>query len=406
MEETQVASSATSAVLTDIPQKIEIHEHAHIDEITGLETPEQLLTPENSRSETSSNNENASSNDEKEKPALQRISARVTRASLQAAQLETPETESNDASSATNGDTPVNAVSGGKRASSRLRHSIAVMEWSEASETSDSQSHANTDKHPLTPDTSVSETSQEPVSEEVDTTLQPRTLRKRVDKIKEDTVEKGEETVESKGNDEEQTLRRSCRRGVVERVASRLAEQANTVLGKRTRSAKAKEPDRRSSLRPRSIAPLKEEFAQSTNNDPATKKQRVSDNNLPLSTKSHEEEEEEEGGEGEESTQEEETESAPVLRRSKRWLAHGLYSGQEPEGIRPTQTKKNKTTFRRRQRDAPRNFLPMPMFAGDRLLQNGRDFQLPFDIFSPLPPGQPKPNEWRKTNKSTALNVV
>jgi histone-lysine N-methyltransferase ASH1L len=40
------------------------------------------------------------------------------------------------------------------------------------------------------------------------------------------------------------------------------------------------------------------------------------------------------------------------------------------------------------------------MFAGERLLQTGRDFQLPFDIYSPLPPGQPKPNEWRKTNKS------
>jgi histone-lysine N-methyltransferase ASH1L len=41
------------------------------------------------------------------------------------------------------------------------------------------------------------------------------------------------------------------------------------------------------------------------------------------------------------------------------------------------------------------------MFAGERLLKMGRDFELPFDIYSPLPPGQPKPNEWRKTNKST-----
>jgi len=397
MEETQVASAATSALLTDLPQEIETQEHTHIDEITGLETPEQLLTPENSRSETSSNNENASSNDEKEKPAPRRRSTRVTRASLQAAQLETPETESNDASSATNGDTPVNAGLEGKRASSRLRHSIAVMEWSEASETSDSRSHANTDKHLLTPDTSVSETSQEPASEDFDTSIQPRTPQKRADKTKEDTVEDMEEgTAASKDNEQEQTLRRSSRRGVAERVASRLVEQANTVLGKRTRGAKAKEPDRRSSLRPRSIAPLKEEPAPSTINDHSAKKRRVSDSDLPSSTKSQQEEE---------STQKE-ADSAPVLWRSKRWLAHGLYSGQEPEGTRPTQTKKNKTTFRRRQRDAPRKYLPMPMFAGDRLLQNGRDFQLPFDIFSPLPPGQPKPNEWRKTNKSTPLNIV
>lgn len=30
----------------------------------------------------------------------------------------------------------------------------------------------------------------------------------------------------------------------------------------------------------------------------------------------------------------------------------------------------------------------------------GRNYKMPFKIFSPLPPGQPKPDEWRKTNKS------
>jgi hypothetical protein len=40
------------------------------------------------------------------------------------------------------------------------------------------------------------------------------------------------------------------------------------------------------------------------------------------------------------------------------------------------------------------------MFAGERLLKNGRDFKLPFDVFSPLPPGQPKPDEWKKVNRS------
>lgn len=391
MEETQVASAATPALLTDLPQQIRIHEH--IDEITGLETPEQLLTPENSRSETSSNNENASLN-ENEKPTLRRRSStRVTRASLRAAELqtpETPETENNDASSITKGDIPGNGDSGGKRAkSSHLRHSIAVMEWSETSETSNFQSHANTDKHPLTPDTSASETSQESASEEVDTSLQPRTLRKRVDKAKEDTTEKEEETItESKDDDDQQPLRRSSRRGVAERVASRLAEQANTVLGKRTRSAKGKEPDRRASLRPRNVAPSKEESAASADNDTAAKKRRVSDSDLPSKQSQQEEE----------STEKEVSEPVPVPRKSKRWLAHGLYSGQEPTDARPTQ-RKNRTTFKRRQKNGPRTYLPMPMFAGDRLLQKGRDFQLPFDIFSPLP-GQPKPNEWRKTNKS------
>jgi len=44
--------------------------------------------------------------------------------------------------------------------------------------------------------------------------------------------------------------------------------------------------------------------------------------------------------------------------------------------------------------------LPLPMYAGERLLKTGRDFQLPFDVFSPLPAGQPKPDEWRKVNKN------
>ena len=43
------------------------------------------------------------------------------------------------------------------------------------------------------------------------------------------------------------------------------------------------------------------------------------------------------------------------------------------------------------------------MFAGERLLKQGRDFKLPFDIFSPLPAGQPKPDEWKKTNKNVFI---
>ena len=34
------------------------------------------------------------------------------------------------------------------------------------------------------------------------------------------------------------------------------------------------------------------------------------------------------------------------------------------------------------------------------MLKYGRDFKLPFDVFSPLPVGQPKPDEWRKVNKN------
>ena len=33
-------------------------------------------------------------------------------------------------------------------------------------------------------------------------------------------------------------------------------------------------------------------------------------------------------------------------------------------------------------------------------MKQGRDFKLPFDVFSPLPAGQPKPDEWKKVNKN------
>jgi histone-lysine N-methyltransferase ASH1L len=48
----------------------------------------------------------------------------------------------------------------------------------------------------------------------------------------------------------------------------------------------------------------------------------------------------------------------------------------------------------------PNSFMPLPMWHGQRLLHVGRHFKLPFDVCSPLPPGQPKPDEWRKTSSS------
>lgn len=393
---TPVASAATPATLSDIPPPI----HEHVDEVTGLEPPEQLLTPENSRSETSSNNENASS---EEKPALRRrTSTRVTRASMRTAQLETPETDSNDNSSATNDDVPVNGVVEGKKSqSSQLRHSIAVMEsslWGER--TGDAETHVEADKHTFVPDTPISESSQETPSGEVDTSLQQRTLRKRVGR----SSAKGDEgapdqendgTAEHEESDEQQPLRRSSRRSILEK-ASGLVDRDDSVLGKRTRSAtkKDKEPDWRSSLRPRKAT--EEESTTSTTQPPATKKRRVSDSDLPAK-KSQEEEEE--------STDDDEAPTRAPRYIPKRWLAHGLYSGQEPTDAPPVQSR-NKTSRRRSRANGYRKLLPLPMFAGDRLLQNGRDFQLPFDIFSPLPPGQPKPNEWRKTNKSTEIQIA
>lgn len=88
--------------------------------------------------------------------------------------------------------------------------------------------------------------------------------------------------------------------------------------------------------------------------------------------------------------------------RAKRWLEQGLYVGQDRDfDPRLTETKnKLKRLSDRRPLTEHRATLPMPMFAGQRTVETGRNFKLPFDIFSPLPPGQPRPEEWKKTHKS------
>lgn len=87
--------------------------------------------------------------------------------------------------------------------------------------------------------------------------------------------------------------------------------------------------------------------------------------------------------------------------RHKLWLSKGLYAGQEAtseaysgQGSKGKGAKKSISTYK------PNKVLPMPMWNGQRLLEVGRDFKLPFDVCSPLPPGQPKPDEWRKTTRS------
>ncbi|KAK0111421.1 hypothetical protein ONS95_001781 [Cadophora gregata] len=94
----------------------------------------------------------------------------------------------------------------------------------------------------------------------------------------------------------------------------------------------------------------------------------------------------------------------PVGKRQKVWLVKGLYAGQDrnigslnwfgesSEKLRGDGEKI--APFR------PNNFMPLPMWHGQRLLHVGRDFKLPFDVCSPLPPGQPKPDEWKKTSSN------
>jgi len=97
--------------------------------------------------------------------------------------------------------------------------------------------------------------------------------------------------------------------------------------------------------------------------------------------------------------------AAPHLHgwRRKRWLGKGLYMAQE----RDFDPRLNEARNKKRRASqagvttASRTVLPLPMFRGEQLLENGhRDFKLPFDVYCPLPPGSTKPDTWGKFSTS------
>ncbi|KAI3327146.1 SET domain-containing protein [Xylariaceae sp. AK1471] len=95
----------------------------------------------------------------------------------------------------------------------------------------------------------------------------------------------------------------------------------------------------------------------------------------------------------------------PKKRHLKKWMDRGLYAGQEaPTDIFKGLTANEKKKLAQLPELAPsakiNKTLPAPIFLGLRTLIEGRDFKLPFDVCNPLPPGQPKPDEWRKMTRN------
>lgn len=106
-----------------------------------------------------------------------------------------------------------------------------------------------------------------------------------------------------------------------------------------------------------------------------------------------------------EASKEETPTVAPKQKRVKKWLDKGLYAGQPApldytKGMSTAEKKKLVQLPELAPTGKVNKTFPLPMFAGLRLLINGRDFKLPYDVCNPLPPGQPKPDEWRKMTKS------
>lgn len=372
----RLATSATAVL--DLPA-----EHAIPEDTTNLDAPDQLLTPEASRSETSSNNENPLIED---KPTARRRSSRVVRASLRATEaLENTPSKKDDPVPSTS-QAYVDSLVKSKRSGSGLRHSIAVMESLQPVPNIPTDATAIEDQ-PMAPDTPISKSSQEPQLEEPSSSVHQRSLRQRVEKaLNKDVAQNSTKPIST--IDSAQSLRRSARVTMLAK-ASDILDRANSVLGKRARNPtdKGKEGGRRASLRPRGVVTTKKEAPITVPAEPVPKKRRVSESDLlKLKSKTP-------------SSSEEPTPLPVFKSKPKMWLTHGLYSGQEPSDSPPKQ-RKSKNSENSKPDVKLRRFLPMPMFAGARLISNERDYVLPFDIFSPLPPGQPKPDEWRKTNKN------
>lgn len=225
-------------------------------------------------------------------------------------------------------------------------------------------------------------------------------------------LEQREEGEKELGGSEKTMLprRMSTRLGTLAKAKDEV-QQALTVLGQRGRNAVsqgkrstvdvAKDIQRRASLRPRlGVEDSKENGVPSKKAMPDTKTS-SEENGEPVSKKAKLPDAKTSTKDPLTITVAQVTQPKPKS-KVKRWLSHGLYIGQDRcyDGRLTAVKNRVKTTSEDLSDYKENSILPLPMFTGEKLLEIGRDFKLPYDIFAPLPPGQPKPEEWKKTQKS------
>jgi histone-lysine N-methyltransferase ASH1L len=126
----------------------------------------------------------------------------------------------------------------------------------------------------------------------------------------------------------------------------------------------------------------------------------------PARKKAKVEEPEEEEEEEEESDDEDKEPITNTGRhRVKKYLDKGLYAGQDMpqdvlKGLTTAEKKKLASVPELNPTGRVNKTMPPPIYTGLRMLAAGRDFKLPFNTCNPLPPGQPKPDEWKKMTRS------
>ncbi|MCJ1469888.1 hypothetical protein MMC07_008532 [Pseudocyphellaria aurata] len=177
------------------------------------------------------------------------------------------------------------------------------------------------------------------------------------------------------------TRRKSTRLDAIQK-AMKTVEKTKSVLGKRGREnfdIQTRNGEKRENLRPLG-------FVTSAIEGPVAKRARLANDSCVKSLASSSDNER----------------ILAIRPRMKHWLGQGLYVGQDRNFDPKLTEAKNrlKQSTGKRSNSRQRAFLPFPMFAGERMLNLGRNFKLPFDVFSPLPPGQPRPEEWKKTHKN------
>lgn len=113
--------------------------------------------------------------------------------------------------------------------------------------------------------------------------------------------------------------------------------------------------------------------------------------------------------EEEEEKQSDEEDKEPIAntkqRRIKKYMDKGLYAGQDMpldvfKGLTAAEKKKLANLPELTATYRVNKLMPPPIYTGLRLLIAGRDFKLPFNVCNPMPPGQPKPDEWKKMTKN------
>lgn len=182
--------------------------------------------------------------------------------------------------------------------------------------------------------------------------------------------------------------RRSLRSTLMAKARSSGLEGTASTLGKRGRDVYESSKERVQGIVQKGRC--KVNIGNKENQGPATKRKRVT---TQSSKTKHE-------------VTEEAFTAQPKPAACKKWLSRGMYSGVH-RGFDPKITTiKNDEKNSSQASLKERKHLPLPMFAGEMLLQNGRPFRLPFDVCSPLPPGSKRPEDWRKIKKSKSCHVV